>query len=150
MKQKENEFYLAYGSNLNLRQMQYRCPTAKPLGPAELLGYSLLFRGSKGHAVATVEPNPDSLVPVLLWEITPCDEASLDRYEGWPNFYRKEIQSVCFQGKNIEAMIYIMNPGAPLGSPSPFYLGTIAEGYTASGFNVDYLTEAIRLSAKNA
>ena len=30
--------YLAYGSNLNLAQMQYRCPGAKVAGTAELQG----------------------------------------------------------------------------------------------------------------
>lgn len=28
--------YLAYGSNINLTQMKYRCPAAVPLMPAEL------------------------------------------------------------------------------------------------------------------
>ena len=25
--------YIAYGSNMNVRQMAYRCPKAKPVGP---------------------------------------------------------------------------------------------------------------------
>lgn len=37
--------YLAYGSNLNLEQMAYRCPTAKPVGQVVLKDYQLLFRG---------------------------------------------------------------------------------------------------------
>ncbi len=28
----EKKYYLAYGSNLNIRQMRYRCPGAKPIG----------------------------------------------------------------------------------------------------------------------
>lgn len=28
-------YYLAYGSNLNVRQMKYRCPTAKIAGTAQ-------------------------------------------------------------------------------------------------------------------
>ena len=50
------KIYLAYGSNLNLDQMAYRCPTATILGTSELNGYRLLFRGGHGGAVATVEP----------------------------------------------------------------------------------------------
>jgi hypothetical protein len=34
---------LAYGSNLNLGQMAYRCPTAKVYGKGMLLDYQLLF-----------------------------------------------------------------------------------------------------------
>ena len=26
------EYYLAYGSNLNLEEMKFRCPTAKAIG----------------------------------------------------------------------------------------------------------------------
>jgi len=41
-----NKYYLAYGSNLNLEQMAYRCPTAKPVGVTTLKNYQLLFRGA--------------------------------------------------------------------------------------------------------
>ena len=51
--------------------------------------YELLFRG-----VATVEPKEGATVPVLLWKIEPLDEAALDRYEGWPHLYRKEMIDV--------------------------------------------------------
>ncbi len=61
--------YIAYGSNLNLGQMKYRCPTATVVGPAELEGYDLLFRGGRRGAVATVEPQEGGKVPVLLWKL---------------------------------------------------------------------------------
>ena len=48
--------YIAYGSNLNLPQMAFRCPTAEVVGKSELKDYELLFRGSHYGAVATVEP----------------------------------------------------------------------------------------------
>ena len=74
-----NNFYLAYGSNLNLEQMAHRCPTAKVVGTTTLKDYALLFRGQHGGAVATVEPCKGSEVPCLVWEITPADEQALDR-----------------------------------------------------------------------
>ena len=45
--------YFAYGSNINLDQMSYRCPAAQVVGPVTLDGYELLFRGS---GVATSAP----------------------------------------------------------------------------------------------
>ncbi len=84
-------YYIAYGSNLNTKQMGFRCPTAKKLHTAELEGYRLEFRGSEGNAYATISPDEDGKVPVLLWEIQKEDERRLDRYEGWPRFYRKEM-----------------------------------------------------------
>src|SRR5690625_7348414 len=78
------KLYIAYGSNLNLEQMANRCPTAKVVGPSEIKGHKLVFRGPHAHAVATVEPCKGESVPVLVWQITSSDEKALDRYEGWP------------------------------------------------------------------
>ena len=52
----KQRLYIAYGSNLNLEQMAFRCPTAKVVGKSELKDYELLFRGGRRGAVATVEP----------------------------------------------------------------------------------------------
>lgn len=38
-------------------------------------------------------------MPVLLWKIRPQDELSLNRYEGYPNFYRKEMFEVELNGR---------------------------------------------------
>ena len=48
------KLYFAYGSNINLEQMEYRCPAAKAVGPVILENYELLFRGNakgkrRGH-----------------------------------------------------------------------------------------------------
>ena len=86
--------YIAYGSNLNLEQMAFRCPTAKVVGKSELKDYELLFRGGRRGAVATVEPKAGSTVPILVWEIQKKDEASLDLYEGYPNFYDKQMLEI--------------------------------------------------------
>ena len=50
------KLYLAYGSNLSLEQMAYRCPHAYPVGTATLPDYQLLFKGSKTGSYLTVEP----------------------------------------------------------------------------------------------
>jgi len=137
-------FYLAYGSNLNLEQMAHRCPTAKPVGPVVLKDYQLLFRGGHGGAVATVEPFKGKSVPCLLWEITPADEAALDRYEGFPFLYRKENIKVQLGKKNIETMVYIMNEGRPLGTPSCYYYSVILDGYKSAGLDTVILKQAVQ------
>ena len=68
--------YIAYGSNLNLSQMEQRCPTARVIGTSEIKDYELVFRGSRYSAVATIELCEGSNVPVLLWGIQPEDEKS--------------------------------------------------------------------------
>lgn len=132
--------YLAYGSNMNLEQMAFRCPTAKVLGPATLEGFKLTFRGTLGRAVANIEPNQEGRVPVLLWEIQLADEVALDRYEGFPTLYRKQMLSIKFNGRRQQVMAYVMNPGRSRGVPSTSYFNTIREGYLSAGFDPAVLT----------
>lgn len=147
---KSETLYIAYGSNLNLPQMAYRCPTAKAVGTSEIKDYELLFRGGRRSSVATVEPLKGSSVPVLLWKLKEPDIQALDRYEGYPSFYRKEIFDVELRDKTVPAMVYIMNDGHPLGSPSDYYLNTIIEGYRSAGFDTEFLEQAVEKSIQLA
>lgn len=140
------KIYLAYGSNLNLEQMAQRCPTARVLGSARLMGYKATFRGMDGNAVMNIEQDVAGVVPVLLWEIEPNDEVALDRYEGFPRLYRKEFVAVTFKGARVKAMVYVMNEGQPLGTPGNRYYRIISQGYREAGFNIGILHQAVRES----
>jgi len=98
--------------------------------------------------VATIEPCAGRSVPVLVWRITPPDEAALDRYEGFPYLYRKENVKVKMGGKTITAMVYIMNEGRPLNQPGAYYFGTILEGYITAGIDTETLIKATEDSLK--
>lgn len=135
--------YIAYGSNLNLPQMAFRCPTAEVAGVSELKDYELLFRGGRRGAVATVEPKEGSSVPVLLWKIRQKDEESLDIYEGYPRLYDKQMMDVELDGRTVSAMVYIMTPGHEFGVPSDFYADVIRQGYESAGFDTEVLDNAI-------
>ncbi len=143
MPKQKQTIYLAYGSNLNLRQMAYRCPTAVPIGTTELKGYDLKFRGGDGNAIATVEPG-EGCVPALLWTLKQADEQALNQYEGCPHFYRKETVAVELGSKTVSAMLYVMNDGHELGRPSKYYFNTILEGYDDVGLDKNKLYEAAR------
>lgn len=129
--------YAAYGSNINLKQMAYRCPNSTVAGTAMLKGYKLQFRHH-----ATIEPNEDSEVPILLWELDSKDERFLDKYEGYPRYYRKETIELELNGEPVEAMVYIMNGNGPLISPSDQYYSTIEQGYKETGLDTSYLEKA--------
>ena len=77
------KYYLAYGSNLNIKQMQMRCPGAKPVGTMVLDGYELLFKGSKTGSYLTIEKKKGGKVPVGIWQVSEQHEKALDRYEGF-------------------------------------------------------------------
>ena len=58
------KLYIAYGSNLNLAQMKYRCPTAKFIGTGILENYELQFKGSLHNAHATIAQKLEGDDPV--------------------------------------------------------------------------------------
>lgn len=145
-------YYLAYGSNLNIEQMRFRCPTARVIGKGFIPDYELLFKGSKTGAYLTIEERKGSQVPVAVWEVKPDDEKALDRYEGFPTFYYKKDLEITFKGirsgqeRTREAFVYIMHEERPLGIPSRYYVETCAEGYERFKFDTDYLVEALKRS----
>jgi gamma-glutamylcyclotransferase (GGCT)/AIG2-like uncharacterized protein YtfP len=129
--------YIAYGSNLNLRQMARRCPTAKVVGTALLKDWQLTFRG-----VATLEPQPGAITPVAVWEIDDIAEYALDRYEGYPHLYRKEFLEVECNGAWMKCLVYLMN-GCQANMPSISYYETIQEGYRDVGLDESFLIGAL-------
>ena len=141
-----SKLYLAYGSNLNLQQMAYRCPTARVVATTYLEHYKLTFRGHNGNAVATVEPSENDRVPVMIWEIFDKDEQSLDIYEGYPRLYRKEYVNVKINNRKTQVMMYVMNLGRPLGKPSAYYYSTILQGYRTAHFDPTYLKDGVMRS----
>ena len=147
-------YYVAYGSNLNVWQMRYRCPTARIVGTAELDGWELLFKGSKTGSYLTIEKKEGSMVPVAIWEVHPLDEIALDRYEGFPTFYYKKDMTISFKGiksgrtRKRKCFAYIMHEDRELGIPSEHYVQTCLEGYRTFQFEAHHLFEAIRRSMK--
>lgn len=58
----EDRYYFAYGSNMNLEQMKYRCPAAEVVENVRLEDYRLAFRGkAPGNGVATVLPEREAV-----------------------------------------------------------------------------------------
>ena len=103
----KDRYYFAYGSNMNLEQMKYRCPAAEVVENVRLENYRLAFRGrAPGNGVATVLPEKGSYVEGVLWKITEACEKNLDFYEGFPNFYGKETIQVKDQAWRYDKSTY--------------------------------------------
>jgi hypothetical protein len=135
----ENEkHYFAYGSNINRLQMAYRCPQAKIVGNGFIENYKLQFK-----KYATITPQENARVPVLVWKLNQRDEAILDRFEGVPNSYRKQNIEVEIGGKIVTGMTYIMSKMSPEISPSAEYYKRILDGYRQAGFDTAYLDNAV-------
>ena len=145
---KKWQYYIAYGSNLNIGQMAGRCPEAEIVGTGKLKQYELEFRGQPGNAHATITNQEGGEVPVLLWRISTEDEKQLDVYEGYPKYYDKETMEVEVDGKLYEAMVYRMQPGYERNLPSLFYYQTIKSGYQTLGFSEEVLQRAVLKEAE--
>ena len=130
------KFYLAYGSNLNVKQMQFRCPDARIVGTAEIPNYQLLFKGCT--------------VPAAVWSVSERDELALDRYEGYPHFYYKtELElPLAETGKKLTAFVYIMHEERKLGIPTSAYIRTCVDGYRQFGFDLKHLRKAMDISER--
>ena len=144
------KYYMAYGSNLNVEQMAYRCPDAVPVGTATLNGWELRFNG-----VLTIERKEGAHTPVGIWKISKEDERNLDMYEGYPRLYRKEVMKVPVTDKNgnteeLNCIVYIMNEGRrgklP---PSSSYYYTVADGYWDFKFDTKILNDAVWRSRRS-
>ncbi len=133
--------YFAYGSNINLNQMSYRCPDASVVGPVALENYELLFRRG---GFATIAPKEGGKVHGLLWSLSPECERSLDHYEGFPRFYDKRMVTVRdAEGRSLSVMAYIMDERfrEPM-LPTDTYYNGILEGYRQNGLPVAALKKA--------
>lgn len=146
------KFYLAYGSNLNVQQMQFRCPDARIVGVTQIPDYQLLFKGSKTGSYLTIEQEKGATVPAAVWAVSERDERQLDVYEGYPNFYYKKQMWLPVEnpetGKRhlVTAFVYIMHEHRRLGIPAYHYVKTCAEGYHRFGFDLKHLRKALDIS----
>ena len=152
--------YAAYGSNLSVSQMSYRCPDAKIVGTGKIMDYKLVFR-----LHADIEKHEGDFVPVLIWRISKADEKRLDRYEGVKGgYYHQEKVSVVMDdetdtdgnkeinagsGKEIVAMAYIMNTQDTVSPPDAGYYQIIEDGYEHFGFDKKILETALNESIES-
>ena len=150
------KYYAAYGSNLNKGQMEYRCPGARVAGTSVLKDYRLLFKGSLTGSYLTVEKAIGCAVPLGIWEVTASHERSLDRYEGYPDFYYKKTfrlplrDAVTGEIREEEIFLYIMHEDRRIGIPTDRYVNTCREGFEDFGFDPAVLEEAVAWSTRRA
>jgi len=134
--------YAAYGSNLNHAQMATRCPAAEFIGTGRLIDYRLTFRG-----VADIEWHLGSYVLVGLWNITDACLTALDRYEGYPRLYGRDLAEIETRTGQVNALIYYMNAGDYY-PPMTSYFNSIRDGYKHCGLPVSKLEKDTKAFSK--
>jgi gamma-glutamylcyclotransferase (GGCT)/AIG2-like uncharacterized protein YtfP len=136
--------YAAYGSNMDSTRMAERCPHSPSRGTGWLEGWRLTFGGEElgwEGALATVVEDVGSRVFVMLYDVNPADEASLDQWEGHElGIYRKlRLRVVALDG-DVLAWLYVLD-GYEGGLPSARYVGMLADAAEAAGAPDDYVRD---------
>ena len=123
--------YFAYGSNMNLKQMKKRCPSAEFLKAVRLDEYMFVYDGYSSNrkgAVANIVPKKDSHVFGALFQVNENCLSQLDCFESCPSSYqRQKIKVKGNEGKDYEAWVYLRSP-KKRGVPSIEYRCIVLEG----------------------
>lgn len=148
----EFEFYIAYGSNLSLAQMSYRCSESKFLTTGYLEDYRLEFRDK----YANIKKEEGVQIPVVVYKISKKDEKVLDSYER--DYIKKDIEITDSKGNKIKGFTYIMTKKKKdknnretdrrLELPSKNYFELLRKSYKFFGFKEDILIDSLKESFK--
>ena len=131
--------YFAYGSNLDVQQMQHRCAEAvRLIAPGCLRGYTLVFNAyssSWGGGVADVVIAPQREVWGLVYDVSPAGLEHLDVYEGYPHLYTRFQGAIeTAQGMLSEVWIYTVVNKQAFIPPSQAYLVILQRAARDFGF----------------
>ncbi|MCW4352354.1 gamma-glutamylcyclotransferase [Hoyosella sp. YIM 151337] len=145
--------YAAYGSNMDPEQMLSRAPHSPMAGTGWLYGWRLTFGGDDigwEGALATVVEDPASRVFVVLYDVTPEDEISMDRWEGAEmGIHRKiRVRVDVNGGQPALAWLYVLDAYEG-GLPSARYLGVMADAAEKAGAPAEYVRGIRTREARN-
>lgn len=132
--------------------MLQRCPHSPLSGTGWLHGWRLTFGGGDigwEGALATVAPDPDEKVFVVLYDVSVEDEESLDRWEGSElGIHRKVRLRVDTEDGPVLAWLYVLDAYEG-GLPSARYLGVMAEAAEIAGAPADYVRDLRTRNSRN-
>jgi gamma-glutamylcyclotransferase (GGCT)/AIG2-like uncharacterized protein YtfP len=145
-------YYFAYGSNLDLLQMQLRCPDAQFVSTAKLDGYRVCFpRRSviRDCAVISIEPSMSECVWGALYELDGTDIQRLDEREGYDKrrdralnqFNRITVRVETADERAVVAEVYVAVATPNPGQPSPQYVGYLVASAAECGLPKSHLVK---------
>lgn len=115
MDKEERIVYFAYGSNMDLQNLERLKVKVFKIEKAILMNYKLVFNvvneNVTGAGYANIIPQSGSSVEGIMILTDKTSIQYLDKYEGFPFLYQKLYIEV-FSGNNHsqEAMVYVGNP----------------------------------------
>lgn len=145
--------YFAYGSNLNIKQMKTRCPSAEIYGKGYLKEYELIFPRKHRNwpaGVASVGNNKEKTVEGVIYQVSDEDLLKLDEAENLKaeEYFRNELIIETEQA-SINAWVYIANPmeEAPY-LPDNSYMDRIISGAKQHSLSDAYIRSLIEIETQ--
>jgi gamma-glutamylcyclotransferase len=141
----------AYGSNMLSARLKERCPSARPLGVAQLPGHELRWhkRSKDRSGKCDVVPvSGDHAVFGVVYEIDANEKADLDQVEGLGNGYDQKDATVILCGDAVTVSIYFATKTDPARKPYAWYKALVVAGAKEHGLPTPYIAglEAVEAS----
>lgn len=144
--------YFAYGSNMSMRRLGARTPSAQLLGSAKVSGYRLVFdkwsRDGSAKADCHKTGNPTDQVLGALFRIDVADRPALDTAEGVGNGYDAIDIVVFSDGTPHKVLTYIATDKRPGLTPYSWYIEHVLVGARELGLPSDYIADIERVAAQ--
>jgi len=137
--------YFAYGSNMSSARLRERCPSAAPVGVAELAGYALRWHkrskdgSGKCDIISILDPN--GRVFGVLYQIADSEKQALDRAEGLGYGYRKVDVQVLIDGTEVAANAYQATDIDESLKPYSWYQALVMAGAKEHGLPQGYIAQ---------
>lgn len=124
--------------------MTQRAPHSPMAGTGWIEGWRLTFGGedvSWEGSLTTIVEDPGSRVFVVLYDVTPFDEAQLDRWEGGELGLHTKIRlRVQTMDGSVLAWLYVLDAYEG-GLPSAHHVGLLADAAEVAGAPNDYVRD---------
>ena len=140
-------FFLGYGEYLNGNIIKRYCPSATPLGVAELSGFKLAFCGNETVAIKAEETQS---MHVRIYEVNDLETASLiSHFTAFPKCFDSIDVAVEFNEKVITALLFVADKDkANFRLPGGAYLDRLTRIYIQNNVGILELFQALETTRK--
>lgn len=127
-------YYFAYGSNMDENRMKQRVNSYEIIGQGTLKNYKLVFnkiaKNKLDEGYANIISKNSFLVEGIIYKIDTDGIKQLDKYEGVPIHYKRELMAILHNNEVIISDVYIANKDKIDNNlkPTKQYLNYLLEG----------------------
>ena len=133
--------YFSYGSNMSIKRLRKRIPSAKRVAVARLSNHELKFHKKStedGSAKCDIieTHNPDTIVFGVVFDIDDSEKIKLDQNEGLGKGYEEKfVEVISIEGNLLEATTYL--------KPFSWYKEHVLRGAKENNFPDEYIQNII-------